>query len=462
MTRKELKDLIEEREHVELKSSLSLINEIIEAVSAFSNAEGGKIIVGVNNAGKVLGVEIGKGTIENLANTIGQNTDPKVQPTIKVETIDKKKIVIIVVKESLDKLVLAFGRPFKRVGKSSPKMSKDEYESLILEKHREKLQFDNQICRDIQLKEIDGSKVKWFLQKAKEERKFDVNPNISMKEAMERLGLVEDGGLTNAAVLLFGKEPQKFFLQSKIRCARFKGINGLDYIDMKVLDGTLPELREKAMKFIMQHTKHGVFFDANQRYDRWEYPLRALEEVLSNALAHRDYYSNAEIQLSIYDDRIEVWNPGELPKSLTTADLKRKHRSIPRNKLIADKLFLIKYIEQWGKGTNRMIEWMRKENLPEPKFQNTTSGFEVILVGPGKSFEEEIEKQKLHKLELNERQMRAIEYIKEKGIIKREEYIKINKVSHTTASNELKGLVEKNIFRKTGKGKYLRYELTQG
>jgi len=462
MARKEIKDLIEEREHVELKSSLSLINEIIEAVSAFSNAEGGKIIVGVNNAGKVLGIEIGKGTIENLANTIGQNTDPKVQPAIKVETIDKKKIVIIVVKESLDKLVLAFGRPFKRVGKSSPKMSKDEYESLILEKHRGKLQFDNQICRDIQLKEIDGSKIKWFLQKAKEERKFDVNPNISMKEAMERLGLVEDGGLTNAAVLLFGKEPQKFFLQSKIRCARFKGINGLDYIDMKVLDGTLPELREKAMKFIMQHTKHGVFFDANQRYDRWEYPLRALEEVLSNALAHRDYYSNAEIQLSIYDDRIEVWNPGELPKSLTTADLKRKHRSIPRNKLIADKLFLIKYIEQWGKGTNRMIEWMRKENLPEPKFQNTTGGFEVILVGPGKSFEEEIEKQKLHKLELNERQMRAIEYIKEKGVIKREEYIKINKVSHTTASNELKDLVKKNIFRKTGKGKYLRYELTQG
>jgi len=98
-----------------------------------------------------------------------------------------------------------------------------------------KIQFDSQVCKDIQLKDIDKNKVKWFLQKAKDERDFDVNPNISIKEALERLGLVKGNSLTNAAVLLFAKNPKKFFLQSRIRCARFKGTDGLDYIDMKVL-----------------------------------------------------------------------------------------------------------------------------------------------------------------------------------------------------------------------------------
>ena len=148
---------------LEFKESLRMKEEIGGAVSAFSNAEGGKIIVGVNDSGRVLGVEIGKGTLENLANTIAQNTDPKIQPRIKVETIDKKKIIIIEVMESLDKLVLAFGRPFKRVGKSSPRMSKDEYERLILEKHKERLQFDKDVCKEANLEDIDNKKVKAYL-----------------------------------------------------------------------------------------------------------------------------------------------------------------------------------------------------------------------------------------------------------------------------------------------------------
>lgn len=332
-------------------------------------------------------------------------------------------------------------------------------EVIEFAKHTSIIHFDNQVCKGAKFKDIDKSKVKWFLQRAKEGRDFDINPNISIREATERLGLVKGNSLTNAAVLLFAKQPQEFFLQSRIRCARFKGVDGLDYIDMKVLDGTTPELRQKAMKFIMQHTKHAVFFDANQRHDRWEYPLRALEEILSNALAHRDYSSNAEIQLSIYDDRIEVWNPGELPKPLTPQALKEKHRSVPRNKLLADKLFLIKYIEQWGKGTNRVIEWMKKEGLSEPSFQNTIGGFEVILVGPGRLFEEEIEKQKFHELGLNNRQKKAVEYITVHGRITKGRYMQINKISHKTAYEELKYLVNKNIIVRQGKGRATAYLL---
>lgn len=460
----DLKKLISkaESEIIEFKKSTGEWKEIIETISAFSNTEGGKIVIGVSKSGKLFGVDIGKDTIEHLTNQISQNTDPKVHPRITIEKIKGRSMIIIEVKESSDHLVLAFGRPFKRVGKSTIRMSKDEYEKLILEKHKDKLQFDTQLCLKATLKEIDKEKLRWFLRKAKEERNYDIDPEVPIKEALNRLNLIQDEKLTNTAILLFAKDLQKFFPQVKIRAGRFKGADGLDFIDMKVLEGSIPELREKAMKFIMDHIRHGIFFDANRRYDRWEYPLRAVEEVLNNALAHREYFSNAEIQLSIYDDKIEVWNPGELPKSLTPQDLKRKHKSIPRNKLLADKIFLIKFIEQWGKGTNRIIDEMRQNNLPEPKFQNLSGGFEVTLIGPGKSFEKEIEKEKLHKLEINERQRKAIKYVVEEGTINRREYIRLNQISHTIAHRELKELVEKGVFRKKGAGKYIRYELTQG
>jgi len=123
-----------------------------------------------------------------------------------------------------------------------------------------------------QIKDIDKTKFNWFLRKAKAERNFDIDPEISINEGLARLNLIENGKLSNTAILLFGKEPQRFVLQARIRAGRFKDVNSLDFIDMKVLDGTIPELREKAMKFIMEHIKRGVFFDDNRRYDKWEYP----------------------------------------------------------------------------------------------------------------------------------------------------------------------------------------------
>jgi len=450
---------IEESDTLELKKSVGEWKEIIETVNAFSNTRGGEIYIGINNNGEVDGVEIGKNTLEDLTNKIKENTDPKIFPQITREVIDDKSIIIIEVKESSDHLVLAFGRPYKRVGKSTVRMSKDEYENLILEKHKVKLQFDTKICIKATIKDIDKEKLRWFLRKSKEERHYDIDPETPIKEALNRLNIIQDGNPNNTAILLFGKDPQKFFPQIKIRAGRFKGIEGLDFIDLKVLEGSIPDLREKAMNFIAEHIKHGVFFDANRRYDKWEYPLRALEEVLNNALAHRDYFSNAEIHLSIYDDRIEVWNPGELPPTLTPEDLKREHKSIPRNKFLADKLFLIKYIEEWGRGTNRIIDEMRDNKLPEPEFKSYSGGFAVILYGPGKSFEEKIEKEKMHYLEINKRQGKAIEYLKTINFISTKVYMELNKVSDKTAFLELKDLLNKNILIKEGKGRTTIYKL---
>lgn len=446
-----------ESETIEFKKSTSELKEaIISIVSILNKHQKGELYFGIKKDGKVIGQSISEKTLRDISKSISDHVEPKIFPKIHEKEIDNKKCIVIEF-EGNNIPYYAYGRAYMRVADEDKLISAKEIERIIIEKNKDKLRWDKEICKDATLKDIDKDKLKLFLKTAKEERNFDVNPNVSVKEGLSRLHLLDKDKITNAAVLLFGKNPQKFFANSKIRCARFKGIDSLDFIDMKVLDGTIPELRDKVMKFVLEHIKHGVYFDANKRYDKWEYPIRAIEEAVTNALAHRDYYSNAEVQLSIFDDKIEIWNPGELLKPLSLEDLKKEHQSIPRNELIADSLFLIRYIEKWGRGTNRIIEEMLEHKLPEPVFMIKAGSFVIRLIGPGKQFEEEIEKEKLHILDINERQKKAIEYIKMNGKITNREYRELFNVSHKTAHLELTDLVREGIVKQMGKGRSVIY-----
>lgn len=445
-----------ESEKMEWKPSLSQVNEIIEAISAFSNTEGGKIIIGISNSGKVLGVEVGKDKLEKLTNNIHQSLDPKIHPRITVEKAKKKNIIVIEVRQSLDKLLLAFGRAFKRVGRSTVRMSKDEYERLILEKHKDKLQFDRQICRRAKLGDIDNDKVKLFLKKARLERNLDINPKIQIKEILHKLDLLEQNKPTNAAILLFGRNPQRFILQAELRCVRFKGNKPVKpFIDMKIFNGNMIEQIDKALGFVLEHVPMGVYLAGKpEREEKYAYPPDALREAIVNAVCHRDYTGAGHVQIRIFDDRIEVWNPGLLPEPLTLEDLKRKHKSIPRNPLIAKCFFLIKLIEQWGTGTNDMVNLCLKWGLPEPLFEYVSGDFVV-------TFRSELTEERMERLGLNPRQIKAIEYIKEYGKINRMEYIKLNEVSNATAKRDLRELIVKNMLKSRGVGPKIHYILSR-
>lgn len=169
-----LKDLLKEGESetVEFKPSLSQMDKIIESISAFSNTKGGTVIIGVSDKGEVLGVDIGKNTIESLANQIKQNTDPMAYPSIRVEEIDKKQIVVIEVVQGEQKPVLAFGRGFMRVGKSNQKLGFEKIRTLALE--TSKVHWDERVCEDVSLADLDGEKVRWFLKEARHSRGLDI------------------------------------------------------------------------------------------------------------------------------------------------------------------------------------------------------------------------------------------------------------------------------------------------
>ncbi|MEM5811396.1 MAG: ATP-binding protein [Candidatus Aenigmatarchaeota archaeon] len=317
-----------------------------------------------------------------------------------------------------------------------------------------KVYWDSLICEEATLKDIDEEKVRWFLRKAKIERSFDIDFETSVKEALERLGLIKNGKLTNAAILLFGKNPQKFFLQAETRCARFKGTKPIEFLDMKVFGGNIIDQIEKALNFVLEHISMRIEIKGKaEREEIYEYPPDAIREAIVNAICHRDYTIPSNVQVRIFDDRIEVWGCGPLPEPLKPEDLKGRHKSILRNPLIGRSFFLIKFIEEWGTGTNRMIEACLKHGIPEPEFDMVEGNLVV-------TFRKDIYTEDyLRELGLKERQIKAINYIKEKGRITRAEYVKLCGCSERTALNDLVELVNKNILVRADEGKKTYYIL---
>lgn len=457
MTKSNIVELIKRGEglRVEFKPSLSDIDRITEVASSFANSKGGIIIIGVSNAGKIRGVDIGKQTIERLTNTIVDNLDPKIYPEIKPYKIDRKSIISIEVSESPDKPHLAYGKAFIRVGKNTKAMSRSEYERQLIRKHREMLQFDKQACEKAVLKNIDSVKIKWFLKEARKQRGLKISEDAELDNILKHLKLLQDGKLTNAALLLFGKEPK--FIQSEVKCIRFKGNKPFKpYIDFQTIEGNVFDLVDRALDFVLRNIRKAVWLVPGQvqREEKYEYPPEAIREAIVNAIVHRDYSSPSRVQVRVFDDYMEVWNPGELPEGWTVEKLKQKHESIPRNPLLFKQFFWVKYVEDVGGGTLDIIRECREWGLAEPNFEYTGTSL-VVTLRKSKLTEEYF-----ISLGLNERQKIAIEFIKQHGMIALRHFRKmLPKVAERTLRKDLEDLVKMGIIRPVGEKKGRRYVL---
>jgi ATP-dependent DNA helicase RecG len=443
-----------ESEKLELKPSLSQINEIVEAVSGMANAKGGHIIIGVAKSGRIIGLEAGKDTIERLSNKIVNNTDPNIYPEICTERAEGRNVITIGVDEFPDKPVLAFGRPFKRVGKSTVKISKDEYERMLTEKR--KTYFDSLICEGANLEDIEwGFVTEFFIPKY--EALAETKLRGDAEELLEALGCVKESKPTNAGILLFGKNPQKFFTNAFIALARYKGKDvGTERLDYKEFNGNLFQQIDNCDKYVKEHTAmmsrlHPMKVE---REDIPEYPLFAIRELIVNAVVHRDYSEQrTKIITKMLDNHMEFYNPGGLPKEITPSNITRKQFS--RNPAIAKVLAKVRYIEELGEGWDKIIKEHREHPLkPEmPKIDADKYSMTVTVFSTKEKFEEE------KKAELNERQKKAIEFLRENGKISRKQYVALCGCSERTALDDLIDLVKKGLTERKGAGKGTYYEI---
>ena len=242
--------------------------------------------------------------------------------------------------------------------------------------------FDASLSQDVSLRDISVEKIRKFLTIAKSERNYPLAPNMPVKDMLAHLDLIKDGKPNNAAVLLFGKKPQRQIPASEVKCMHFHGFEKLKPIpSYQIYKGTLFDLADQSVDFVMSKLNRSVGTRAfgPQAPVEYDIPQQAVAEGIVNAVAHRDYTSKASVEIMLFADRLEIWNPGTLHPPLTIAGLSKPHPSMPPNPLIAEPLFLTKYIEKAGSGIIDMFKQCRQAGTKPPKFRLENGIFILTL-----------------------------------------------------------------------------------
>ncbi|MFA5141239.1 MAG: helix-turn-helix domain-containing protein [Elusimicrobiota bacterium] len=433
-----------ESETVEFKESFD--EEAIESVAAFANARGGTLLVGVTDAGAVSGVQLGKETLRDWANRIAQST--RLNPRIIEARSERKSVVMVEVLESPAKPVPCRGRYFKRVGKANRQMTDDDLTRLVLDKVG--ITWDEMAEPRAALSDLDEERIGRFRAACNKKKRRVISADVATAVALEKLGLLKAGRPSRAAVLLFAKEPQRWYPSATVRIGRFRSESII--VDDCVVGGTVFDQIDAAMGYFREHLQTRFEFHGTPARDVvWEYPLRALREAITNAVCHRDYLDVAQTQVRWHDDRLMVINPGGLHPPLSLESLRGTHISRPRNRKLAEMLYYAGGIEQWGGGTLEIIDSCREAGLPDPEFQEKQGGLWLTLP------KDRPAEDPLRTLGLTDRQIAAVLRARKNGLIANAEYQKLCGVSKRTASRELMELEAKGLLEKmgtTGKGTY--------
>ena len=318
------------------------------------------------------------------------------------------------------------------------------------------LPFDASAPSDSRMEDISENKIRWFIATARRERKYALAPDATPPQALAHLNLLDGDRPNHAGILLFGKEPQRFrsLLTSEIKCLHFHGREIRKPIpSYQVYKGTVFDLVDHALDFVLSKIARavGTREQGPQAPVNYELPKRAVAEAIVNAVAHRDYTSNASVQIMLFADRLEVWNPGELPPALTPEMLRRPHASIPRNPLLAEPLFLAHYAEKAGTGTIDMIALCREAGLPEPEFRQDGGQFVMTL---GRDW---LTEDVINSLSINERQQKGLQHLKASRQISSAEYQQLTGTSRQTATRDLYDLVKKKVLVSHGRGRGAHY-----
>lgn len=314
--------------------------------------------------------------------------------------------------------------------------------------------FDTSACDGADVKDLSRKRIDWFLETARRERGFPLKPNTATQVLLTHLNLLDAGKPTNAAVLLFGSDPQRFHRTAETKCIHCHGTEyRRPFASLQVYGGDIFEQADQARDFVLGKINRAIGTRAAgiTAPATYELPPDAVGEAIVNAIAHRDYYSNASVEVRLFADRLEVWNPGVLPGTLTLDSLRHDHPSVPYNPLVAESLYLTRYIERVGSGTQAMIELCRKAGLPEPQFEQRTGSFVITL------WRDWLTDRVMAELGLNERQKQAIIHVKARTRIANSEYQALVGVARATATRDLEGLLIKGVLEKvgtTGKGTY--------
>jgi ATP-dependent DNA helicase RecG len=423
-----------ESQTTEFKSSWR--DEYLKWICAFSHTNGGRLLIGVDDDGNPVGVKNSKKLLEDLPNKFRDILG--IIPSVKLETKNGRDIIAIEVGQSYAPISY-HGRFYVRSGSTIQDLKGKELTRFLISKSGKG--WDEYIEENASIEDISIETIDKFKRIAVKRIPF-VKDETDPIKILEKLNLIENGKITRAGILLFGKNPKKFWKSAYVKVGKF--LTDTDIVSSDDIEGNLFEQVEKTIELL--RTKYlisEIRFDGIYRKEELEFPEEALREAIINALIHRDYIG-PHTQLKIYLDKITVWNVGTLPKEIKIDELKKSHSSYPRNELLADVFFKAGLIEAWGIGTIKITDECKKSGLPEPEFKEEFGGFAVYF------YKDIYTDNNLRKIGLNERQIKAVMYVKQKGKITNSQYQNLTKVSKPMATIDLRNLVSNGIFERKG------------
>ena len=360
MGKKELDLILQQGEGLEIEFKEAFDKSIAKDVVAFANTQGGRIFLGVNDKNKILGINITNG-LKSQIQSLANHCDPQIKTKLEVF----RNILIINVLESKDKPYKCSSGFYLRQGASSQKMTRDEIREFFNKEG--KILFDRMINKNFSFKNgFDEDKFNVFLEKA------EISKVISEKEILKNLGVLNDKGeFRNAGVLFFCNKIEKFIPHAIVSCVLYKGKDKAFIIDKKDFISDIYSNYQNAIEFLYRNLRLKYEIKGfGPRKEILEIPEEALKEAIVNALVHRDYLEQgADILVEIYDDRVEITNPGGLVSAIKKSEFGKK--SVSRNSLLFNLFKRVNLVEKVGSGISRMREATKKAGIPLPKFEFT-------------------------------------------------------------------------------------------
>jgi len=431
-----------------------------KTLSAFGNTKGGVIVFGVEDKkDKTLEI-VGANNIAELQERMSILSSEEMSEVLRLDyhhiEIQNKTVLAVYVPECKNRTKPYYfkelGMPrgaYIRDGNTDRQMTEDEMRSYV--RNAQIDDFDNNCTDNTTKDDLAFEKIENFLRKSAEKtgREFNgIDDNV-----LQNIGLIKvcDEVLkpTIAGYLIFAKEnPQNKlqFERYKIRCVRYRGSGvSSDILDKADIVGTLDEQIDLMHSFVLRNIKNSAQIVGTKRVERYEYPEKAIREIVANAVIHRDYrITETYTQVNIFEDRIEIFNPGNLPPGVTIENIKTSQ--VSRNKIIAARLNEMDYMEEYGRGIGIVIANMVEWKLLPPIFKNTSNSFKVILPGEKLS-------------ELNERQLKIWEYLVDNQKMTRKEIeLILPNTPQQTIIHDFRKMKEKGLIHQEGKSSNIYYE----
>ncbi len=460
-----------ENQQIEFKESVSLSKNLAKDICAFANTKGGMVFIGIGDEKNIVGIKGYSEKLEMIANTLNHNLFPIVNAEMKKTEINNKTIILIFVKDGDDKPYKANHITYVRVGSTSRPATYDEERKLYIECG--KIQVDTLPYPELKIEDFDSDLIEQYI--VQREKQSGEKLNLTYEELLHNIECIieKDGKLvpTIAGVLLFHKEPQKYIKQADVECVRFKGkdVAGM-VIDRKNysqgLKGPLYSIVDQIEQFIIKHMNLSSKIVGFGRIEYPEYPIEAIREMVVNAIVHRDYSIRGQnIRVFMFDDRIEIYTPGGLPKGISLEKIRKgESQTKLRNPVIVEVFKDLggRYVEKLGTGIRKIIIAGKAHGVPAPFFDDTETDFLIRFFSPGeKVLEKEEHPNDIKKTELshlNKRQIASLKLmVNEKKKLTNKQYREFFKVSKITAVRDLNQLVKEGLIVEEGKGRSLCY-----